>query len=147
MSSVLICLATHKTELKFPMALGYLLKKRIIVANFPSSSKVLVIRKMPLGTCQMSFLFGQGDLQYFFNHFFFFSHLFESFPSSATFRNGGCSTADIKNLRIPETHEMSSSALYLYCTQITCFPVAKHQWNSRGLMHTAADPSCPSSRE
>lgn len=59
------------------MALGYLLKKRIVVANFPSSSKVPVIRKTPSGTCQMRFLFGQEDLQYFLNQFFS-SHIYVS---------------------------------------------------------------------
>lgn len=150
MSSGLICLAAHKTQLKFPMALGYLLKKRIAVANFPSSSKVPVIRKTPSGTCQMSFLFGQEDLQYFLNQvFFFLTSMFKSFPSSATFRDGGCCAADNKNLWIPESHGISSTALYQYCTQFTSFPLAKRQWNSRSFMQwdTAADPSCSSSRE
>lgn len=149
MSSGLICLAAHKTQLKFPMALGHLLKKRIVVANFLSSSKVPVIWKTPSGTCQMSFLFGQKDLQYFLNQFFLRTSTFRSFPSSATFRNGLCWTADNKNLWIPETHGMSSSALYQYHTQTTSFPLAKHQWNCRSFMQwdIAADPSCSSSRE
>lgn len=74
-SSGLICLATHKTQLKFPIALGYLLKKRTVVANFLSSSKVLIIPKNALRHLPNKFFVWPGGLAIFFESLFS-SHIY-----------------------------------------------------------------------